>query len=152
MIALRNFISADTWKFTRINGRLLTVATRATCRYSCFYIDWMVGSCEHQKLPTTEMFHSAVAGHWLKFSTSNNRTSGDLHWLRYCRCAKLINLQFYSPYPPLINWCLWKVTLFPIEIHLRQALFTRHTLNLDHSKEFFNSSIAHLTENFICNY
>jgi len=37
-----------------------------------------------------------MAGYWLKFSTSNNRTSGGLHWLRYCHCAKITKLcHFY---------------------------------------------------------
>ncbi|KYB27373.1 hypothetical protein TcasGA2_TC033215 [Tribolium castaneum] len=30
-----------------------------------------------------------MAGYWLKFSTSNNRTSDLPHRLRYCHCAKL---------------------------------------------------------------
>lgn len=42
------------------------------------------------------MFHFIVAGYWLKFSTSNNHTSGDPHWLWYCHCAKL-NFTWESP-------------------------------------------------------
>lgn len=36
-----------------------------------------------------------MAGYWLKFSTSNNRTSVKPHWLRYRRCAKLVS--FVAP-------------------------------------------------------
>lgn len=31
---------------------------------------------------------SPLAGYWVKFSTSNNHVSGNLHWLWYCHCAK----------------------------------------------------------------
>ena len=45
-----------------------------------------------QKLPVLRIFHLNTAGYWLKFSTSNNRVSVVPHQLRYCHCAKLINL------------------------------------------------------------
>jgi len=45
-------------------------------------------------LPTRTVFHVHMAGYWLKFSTSNNRTSDEPHWLRYRHCAKLIISTF----------------------------------------------------------
>ncbi|KAG8241413.1 hypothetical protein J6590_087584 [Homalodisca vitripennis] len=49
----------------------------------------VIPEAAQKKLPVWAVFHAPTAGYWLKFSISNNRTSDELHWLRYCHCAKL---------------------------------------------------------------
>ena len=47
-------------------------------------------SVEASKNCTADCLSSRLAGYWGKFSISNNRTSVEPHWLRYCLCTKIL--------------------------------------------------------------
>ena len=62
------------------------------------------GRCTtQQKLHQPTMFHVVCAGNWEQFSTSNNRASVRLHWLRYRHCAKLPSAPLPSSKSPLLT-------------------------------------------------
>lgn len=45
---------------------------------------------DQQKLPQLTMFQVIKAGYWVKFSTSNNHVSVELHRLWNCLCASIL--------------------------------------------------------------
>ena len=64
-----------------------------------------------QKLQRITVFHVTRAGYWLKFSTSNNFTSLNGHWLKYRRCARLIEQkteQYYISIRINVAWIAYQ--------------------------------------------
>ena len=60
-----------------------------------------------QKLTLPAIFHANKSGYWLKFSTSNNFTSLNGHWLKYRRCARLIEQKTGKCYISIRIYITW---------------------------------------------
>ncbi len=87
-----------------------TVKTQFTSRHIAIINSphkWISLLGDYQKLPLPTIFQVEWAGYWVKFSTSNNRTSDWPHWLRNCLCTRTMEQRCVGGLPENLYALLW---------------------------------------------